>query len=193
MTWPRSHEVITSFVLVILVTALPARAQMASHSFYAGPVAGVVYPFGDNLGKGSGIGFSAGGVGEYMLSSNVGLGVDLVLNFFSSQTKVVSDNSWRIGQLGGHARYLFSPSARSCPFLTGGIGLYNWHVSVGPDSDDATFSDTDLGFNAGAGVILKGGGNSRVTIGGAVHMIATSGESSTYVNGMVGLLFPLGR
>jgi opacity protein-like surface antigen len=181
----------TVLAVALFVTG-PASAQVEEGKFYAGPLAGVAFPFGD-LGDVAGIGFAVGGTGDYMATPVVGIGADLVLNFFGGEEFGGADVTWRITQIGGHARYFFSPMATTNPYVQGGLGIYNAHVKVEvPGFGSGSDSESKFGFNAGGGVILNAGTSMKLNIAGTVHIVTTEGSSSTYLNGTVALLFPFG-
>ena len=67
-------------------------------------------------------------------------------------------------------------------FAQGGAGIY----SVGADVEDSVFGDvsesnSEFGFNLGAGVGFPVGPKTRMNIQGQYHSVATEGESTNYL------------
>jgi opacity protein-like surface antigen len=77
--------------------------------------------------------------------------------------------------------YTLSPEKRTCPYFTGGGGLYI------PEE-----GDSKPGINAGGGVEYFFQDNLALDAGARFHMIFTENESTTYVNIYAGVNFYLG-
>jgi opacity protein-like surface antigen len=79
----------------------------------------------------------------------------------------------------GNVLYSFSPEKKTIPNLTGGVGLY-------------MDGDTEMGINLGGGVEHFFQDNLALDAGARFHMIFTEGESTTYLQFLVGVMYYFG-
>lgn len=166
------------------VFTAPAFAQTTppSWSLYAG--------YSNATGEGTPDGsFAVRGNGFYNLSPVMGVGAELgyhslgSLEFtdpITSTTMEVSTSAWQ-----------FTPEVRARgvsgsvrPYAMAGLGMYNLRASV----DGVSASETEFGFNFGAGAQF-GSGSTTFGIEGRWHSIMTEGDATDIVGFMGGINF----
>ncbi len=189
------HKHLSRVLAISLVIALPAAANaqvrktttMATTSTGTmfGIGAGILLPLG-NYSTGDNLGFNILGTAEFPLrNSPVNLRADLMFSTTSHKNSV--GGSTRL--LGGDvdAVYNLSKTASTArPYLLGGLGLYNVHVSI-----------TGFGSGSNTNVAMNLGGGINFTLGSTTHAFAearfldifTSGGSTTAIPITVGLRF----
>jgi Outer membrane protein beta-barrel domain len=169
----------TLAVSLLLVSASTADAQFASPIRF-NVNAGAALPVGD-LGDGLDMGFHVGaGLELRPAFSPVGLRFD---GGFDRMGFEGGGGNLSIWSVTGNA--VLSPMASPLYFI-GGIGFYSTDLNVddGPDFD----SETDFGFNLGAGFSLPLTGFSTF-VEARWHNVNTEGESSQFIPIVFGIRF----
>ena len=180
----RSMFVIAASAALLSLAAPAARANEMSF----GLKGGVAIPTGD-YGDVFGLGFMGGVYGDYGVTPQFAIGVDVVGNFHSLKSDLkdqleappfgltgVKDN-FTVIQFGVHGKW--QQASTTGPEVMVGVALYNGHekfegTDPGPPvvdlSDDS--SDTKFGFNVGAG--YKFWHNETMTLGieGSFHNVS---------------------
>jgi hypothetical protein len=169
----------TLAVSLLLVSASTADAQLASPIRFNAN-AGAALPVGD-LGNGLDLGFHVGaGLELRPAFSPVGLRFDGAFDRMGFEGGGGNLTIWSVT---GNA--VVSPMASPLYFI-GGIGFYSTDVQVDTGVDFA--SETDFGFNLGAGLSVPLTGFSSF-IEARWHNINTSGTSSQYIPIVFGIRF----
>ena len=168
----------TAAVLLVgsLIAAPAANAQMA-----LSVAAGASLPMGDT-GDALDMGYNASiGLGIKPPLAPLGVRIEGMFNSFEYKETVATDASHRI--LGLIANGVLSPPLMPV-YAIGGLGMYQNKVSVGSMSS----SETDFGFNIGAGVNLPLTGFSTFAEL-RYHHIPVEGGSIKFLPISVGLRF----
>jgi hypothetical protein len=169
----------TLAVSLLLVSASSASAQL-SNPIRFNVHAGAALPVGD-LGDAVEMGFRVGaGLELRPAFSPVGLRFDGAFDRMGFEGGGGNLSIWSVT---GNA--VVSPMASPLYFI-GGIGFYSTDVNV--DDLDIDDTETDFGFNLGAGLSLPLTGFSTF-IEARWHSINTEGESSQYIPIVFGIRF----
>ena len=169
----------TLAVSLLLVSASTAGAQL-SNPIRFNVHAGAAVPVGD-LGDGLEMGFRVGaGLELRPAFSPVGLRFDGAFDRMGFDGGGGNLSIWSVT---GNA--VLSPMASPLYFI-GGIGFYSTDVNV--DDLDIDDTETDFGFNLGAGFSLPLTGFSTF-VEARWHSINTEGESSQYIPIVFGIRF----
>lgn len=172
-------RLIPTAALVLAAMTLGATEARAQMSFSI--AAGAALPMGDasddlNMGYNATV-----GLGIKPPLAPVGLRIEGMLNSFDFKESVATDASSRILAVTANGT-LSGPALPA--YLIGGVGMYSNKVSVGSFSD----SESDFGFNIGAGVSLPLTGFSTFAEI-RYHHIPVDGGSFKFVPITVGIKF----
>ena len=183
------HRILaTSLVLAALVMPAAAHAQMnrvqPTEGIRYGLGAGLTLPMG-NYSTGDKLGFHGLGMVQMPLhNSPIHLRADLMFSTTSHKNSV-SGSSRLIGANVDALYHLGDRAASARPYILGGIGVYNVHVTAGGFSG----SNTNFAINAGGGVLF-GVGTSMHAFAEARYIdVMTSGGSTAFIPITVGLMF----
>lgn len=130
-----------ALALAAILFAAPALHAQTSFSI----AAGLALPMGDAADATTGVdmGYNATvGIGIKPPLAPLGVRVEGMFNSFKFKSTAI-DASLRVMALTANATYTMMPTI----YLIGGVGMYNSKASAAGSP-----SDTDLGFNVGAGV-----------------------------------------
>ncbi len=181
-------------VVMILAMVSPVSAIDQTGKFAIGGYAGYAFGFGDAF-KDYDFGYYSfknkltyclGAKVKYGLNPNLSLvgALDHQAGDVDVESKVpgfaydVSEGyDWTA--ILGNLLYTFSPEKKTTPNLTAGLGLY-------------MDGDTNLGMNLGGGIEHFFQDNLSLDAGARFHMVFTSGESTTYLQILVGVIYYLG-
>ncbi len=195
-------------LLFIVILVAPASAIDKTGKIAIGGYAGYSFGFGDvfkkqgfdtywyNYSYQSKVTFSLGALIKYGLTKNIA--VSLALNY--QRTKREAEYSYGTYNesisTGGHwpallvnGILILIPERKTCPYLTGGGGLYIQSVKRGEDYSWDTDPDPHPGINLGGGVehFLQ---NDLALDGGArLHLIFMQDKMATYLQLYAGVNF----
>ena len=197
----KAHRVAAAALVLALVGAAPkAHAQ----AFTFGLTGGAAIPMGD-YGDAYKVGFEGGVMGDWWVSPQYALGIDVVGNFHNAKDDLNDYYTALSDALGGtsdvtlkgtviqftaHAKWKFAmEGSTTAPYIQAGLGGYNAHSKLeGGVFDGDTSSDTKFGFNVGAGVDFMATPSMGFGVAGNWHNITdaftdSSGEkkSAQYV------------
>ena len=188
-------------LVMVLFLVASASAIDQSGKLAIGGYGGYAFGFGDEFKEYERFGvtcqnkvtFSFGAKAKYGFTSNLSVvgAVDYQSNKseaegtfeFMGESYPVSESEtghW-LGVL-VNGVYTLMPEETTCPYLTGGGGFYI----------PSTEADSKPGINVGGGVEHFFQENLALDAGARFHMIFTEGESTTYVQIFVGMIFYLG-
>ena len=168
-----------ALVLAASLVAVPAYAQ-AKFSISAG----AAVPIGSTA-DGANVGYNVtGSVGFQPPLAPLGLRVDGMFNSMEFKAPL-SGASFRT--LAGTANLVLSGAGMPIPmgYLIGGVGMYN---SKATGSGITSDSNTDVGFNIGAGIKFPLTGFSTF-LEARLHFVNTEGESTKFIPITFGLTF----
>src|SRR3972149_5846892 len=155
-------------------------------------------------------GFAFGVLVDKMVSARLSVGAqfdynvsaigadDLQLPPAQGANSVEPDFSWKTLEVTGHARYYFLPAQPVTFFAHLGAGAYvnkfspNWiiHGSYGLSQDlRRSQSKTNLGLNAGPGVMLRLSPTARLSLEALFNNVFTPNQNTRYLNITAGLVF----
>lgn len=193
----KALRLVLGIMVVGLLLAPTVNAAVHKGDILLGPSAQVAVPTGD-FGDVAKVGFGFGAIGDYLVTDNVGIGADIIYNFFGSkitdaeaEAAGVSIDGPKVLQIGGHAKMFFSPEAETNPFAFIGLGIYSVKQTVSAFGFSASASSSEFGFNGGGGAQFRAGEKMRVAAQGQVHIIM-SDPSSMYFGAALSLLFGVG-
>lgn len=155
-------------------------AEAQTRAFTVGVGGGAVFPVGD-LSDDYGTGFDVSGLLEFASLGALPLGFRGEAGY-----QTFSEGNLSTRFLSGRANvvvpFLVAPDA--APYLIGGIGLYNRRAEDGNNAS----SDSDLGFNVGAGINYAiAGMNTFVEL--RLHSVSGDGGSSRFIPFTLGIRF----
>jgi hypothetical protein len=185
-------------VTLVMVVALVSSASAINQKgkFSLGGYGGYAFGFGDEFKKYELLGsswqhkasFCFGAKVKYGVTPNIALAgaVDYQAIKYEVKgplTEIEKSEDWHWMDILLNAVYVFSPEAKTSPYVTAGGGFYI------PSLEGA---DSKPGINAGIGVehFLKP--NLALDAGLRFHLILTEDKSTTYVQGLVGLNYYFG-
>jgi hypothetical protein len=161
--------------LALAATLLAPAAMHAQTSFIV--AAGAAVPIG-NTGDAVKMGYNATlGIGIKPPLAPIGLRIDGMFNSFEYDA---IDASLRL--LAGTANVTLSSPALPIGYLIGGLGMYNASTS------GTSGSETDFGFNVGAGLNFPLTGFSTF-LEARLHVVNSEGESVKFIPITFGLRF----
>jgi opacity protein-like surface antigen len=147
------------------------------------------YEFGDYSVQNK-ITFCFGAKVKYGLTPNVALAGAIDYQGGKAEAKgdfagfdLSGSESWHWMAILANAVYVFSPEAKTSPYVTAGGGFYI------PSQEGA---DSKPGVNAGIGVEHFFQPNLALDAGARFHMIFTEDKSTTYAQILVGVIYYLG-
>ena len=179
-------------VLAALAFPVAAKAQIRSSSNVVQPTEGVRWGIGagltlplGNYSTADNLGFHGLGFVQMPLhDSPLHLRFDAML----SSTSHKSGNSGSTRLLGADADVVYHLGARhqpTRPYLLGGVGLYNVHVSL----NGVSGSNTNFAVNLGGGILFGLGRSTHAFLEARWLDIMTSGGSTTLIPITFGLTF----
>jgi len=146
-------------------------------STWVGGNGGVSLPTGD-YGDLAATGWHLGGSAIRQVNDSWGLGADLGYHRWGGSDQLnVANDEWNFSavQATGQARFMIPSNGNMKPYLSAGVGLYSFGAKLTSDSGNADTSESDLGFNFGAGMNFMSKGNQVWGFDGSYHVINTSG------------------
>lgn len=185
-------------VVMILMLAVSASAIDQKGKFSLGAYGGYGFGFGDVFKKydyglysvQDKITFCFGAKIKYGLTPNVALAGAIDYQGVKTEAKgsfmgygLTASKNWHWMGILLNAVYVFSPAAKTSPYVTAGGGYY---------IPSLTGADSKPGINAGIGVEHFFQPNLALDAGARFHMIMTKDKSTTYVVGQVGLNYYFG-
>jgi opacity protein-like surface antigen len=185
-------------LLAVALTAFAAGAASAG-PFWFGVMGGAAVPTGD-FSDAANTGFDFGGTGTWMVNEMWGVGADVAYHMWngsddlnSATQALLGDPSaeWKFSgvQATAHATLMIPSQAMVKPWIKAGLGLYNLGAKLETSSGDADDSESNFGFNAGAGLNWAATSNMAVGIGAAFHQIQTEGEATNLFTVNLNLLW----
>lgn len=184
-------------VVLLLALAVPAAAA-GNGEIIVGGAAGAGIPTGD-FGDLADTGFSGGAFVDYMVTPNLGLGVDAMFHgpggkesFINTLPNSIDDVTFEIMQFTAHGRWVFMPEQSVMPYAVAGGGVYNFKTNYhGTGLSDNT--STKGGIFGGVGADYKLTSMIRIGAEGVWHDVFTQGNSSQLfsVLGRLSLAFPV--
>ncbi len=174
-------RVMSGAVLMLSLGAVPAVAQA---SFSLG--AGLTFPSGA-LSEGINTGFHGlAGVSFVPGGSPVGIRVDGMYHRFGLDEDDVDANFQMLnGTASAVYRFVTSEESKIHPYVIGGLGLYNYKFT-GDDVPDDFGSETDFGFNLGAGFDFAAG-STALFVEGRYHSVFSDGDNLKMIPITVGI------
>ena len=186
------------FVTLVMVIALVSSASAIDQKgkFSLGGYGGYAFGFGDVFKKYEYSGFSVqckttfsfGAKVKYGLTPNIALAGAIDYQSGKTEAKgnfagfgVSGSVDWHWTGILANGVYFFTPEAKTCPYVTAGVGYYI------PNE-----GDSKPGVNAGAGVEYFFKPNLALDAGARFHMIFTEDKSTTYIQILVGLTYYFG-
>ena len=203
------------FVVPVLLTALLAASALAADSSTSsggwtfGLNGGGIFPTGD-YGDAASSGWNIGGQADYWMNSQWGLGVDASynanngsddFNAAASQAPPLgfgtgAEGKFNTIQYGAHAIFLIPTQGGSMsPFLQGGVGGYSSTSKIeGGTVTPEDVSETNFGFNVGAGVDFRTTDVVSLGVGGSYHYITSDPSTSWFgVQARVNFKVPMSK
>jgi opacity protein-like surface antigen len=185
--------VVMVFVLSVSALAIDQKGKVA-----LGAYGGYGFGFGDVFKKVE-IGpysiqnkmtFCFGAKVKYGLTPNIAIAGALDYHGGKSEAKgdfagfdVSGSESWHWMAILANGIYHFSPEAKTCPYITAGLGYYIPSVESG---------DSKPGVNAGVGLEHFFKPNLALDASARFHMIFTENNNTNYAMILVGLTYYLG-
>ena len=120
------------------------------------------------------VGFQVDGMFHRLSVDDGGLDLDLKTQIINGTANVVFS-------------FPVSEETRFRPYLIGGVGIYNFDLK-GDDAPTTTESETDFGFNAGAGFDVSFGGGTFFAEG-RFHNVFSEGDDAKFIPVSVGVRF----
>jgi opacity protein-like surface antigen len=184
----------------ILAVSLLAFGAGAAHAgpWTLGLNAGAGMPNGD-FGDAASTGWNAGVSATNMVSGNWGIGADLGYHSWGASDDLKAalapgeSFSFSAIQATGHAMYNFPTQGNAKPYVKFGVGMYNLGAKFESPSGNADDSNSDLGFNFGAGMNFATQGNMSWGLGGAYHVIKDDPSNANVVTFGLNLNFGMSK
>ena len=184
-------------LLVVLALVLPPATASAAEKPY-------LVHFGVGFSKaltdgapGGSVGLQAGLIYRLQQTPQVGIGGEIGYMMLGSNTNTVYDGvisaeetaKWSTVPITGQIYYFVHPSM-STPFLTAGLGMYQFRLNYDASASgfgnsyaiSADVSETDFGLNVGAGMLF-GTSRNQIRFGAdaRLHMIMTEGDATNVI------------
>jgi hypothetical protein len=196
---PGSRDVNKVLPMAVLLLALAASMAAAGNGeIIVGGAAGAGIPTGD-FGDVADAGFSGGVFGEYMVTPNLGLGVDAMFHgpggsesYINTLPFSIDDVTFEIMQFTAHGRWVFMPEQSVTPYAVVGGGVYNFKTNYHGSGVSDNIS-TKGGIFGGVGADYKLTSMIRIGAEGVWHDVFTPVNSSQMFTllGRVSLAFPV--
>ncbi|KPJ61032.1 MAG: hypothetical protein AMJ46_03380 [Latescibacteria bacterium DG_63] len=179
--------------LALCVTPGLAQMEMGGPMWAFWARAGYALPMGDFSDAYDGA-IVAGVGGCYMFTEQYGLELSAEWNKFSANDDLmdalqmldpdIEDATAQISPVMVDFVGSF-PAGNMTPYIKGGIGMYfeSWEV------DSESESQSDFGFNIGAGIKFPVAETTAIEVGAQMHHILTEDEATQYVTATVGVGF----
>jgi hypothetical protein len=162
---------------VLAVTLCMFAGSAYAGSTWIGGNGGVGLPTGD-YGDMAATGWHLGGTAMRQVNENWGFGGELGYHSWGGSNLVnVGGDKWNFSavQATGQARFMIPSSGNVKPYLSAGVGMYSFGAKLTSASGNMDTSESDMGFNFGAGMNFMSKGNSTWGFDGSYHVINTSG------------------
>ena len=183
------------FKSVILSAALLVFGVGAAHagSNWVGVTGGAGIPTGD-YGDAASMGWEFGATGTHMVNDQWGFGGDLGYHMWNGSDDANtaaelafgpgSEFKWSALQATAHVMLALPAQGTVSPYLRGGLGIYNVTSKLQSPSGDADVSQSELGFNLGAGMNFASSGKARWGLVGQFHVVPADGDFGSNLNFM---------
>jgi|SRR5262245_41250657 len=161
---------------VLAVTLCMFAGSAYAGTTWLGGTGGVGIPTGD-YGNMASTGWHLGGTVIRQVNDSWGFGGDLAYHRWGGSDQVnVGGEEWNFSavQATGQARYMLPSKSNVKPYLGAGIGLYSFGVKE--STSGTSTSESDMGFNFGAGMNFMSKPGMTWGFDGAYHVINTSGN-----------------
>lgn len=171
----RKTSAVLAAVALLAVSSVAHSAEMTPNAgmkgmWFIGPMGGIAVPSGDlsDKSKGNfGSGYDIGGLVDYGVSNNLGIGID---GAYSSMKNKDDDNlKAKTTSFGGHANWFIPTGGKVLPYLGVGVGYYNRKVEGTSGGVTASVSKGGFGANGGVGVAFPFSKNLGIGIDGRYH------------------------
>ena len=154
----RRSSAVLAAIAVLCVSSMAYAKTMTpgegvKGSWFIGPIGAVSQPLGDlsDKDKGNfGTGFDVGGLVDYMLTDQIGLGVDGAFN--SSSNKDVSAFKAKTTNFGAHGEWFIPTGGKVMPYLGAGVGFYNRKLEFSSGGSNINVTNGSVGVNGGVGL-----------------------------------------
>jgi hypothetical protein len=189
-------------LLFIMIVGTSASAIDKTGKVAIGGYGGYSFGFGDVFKKYEGhwgwdgeyysYGYQFKVTSSFGAKAKIGLTENIALSFALNYQRTKSESWW--GNIkeseSGHWPGILAngiliplPEGKTCPYLTGGVGLYVHYEKWDGGSD----TDTKPGINAGGGIEYFFQDDLALDMGARLHVIFTEDKTSTYVQLYTGL------
>lgn len=171
----RKTSVVLVAVALLAVSSVVHAATMTPNagmkgSWAIGPMGGLAVPSGDLSDKNKGnfkLGYDIGGLIDYGISENIGIGVD---GSYSSMTnKDDSSIKAKTTAFGAHGEWFLPTGGKVMPYIGVGVGYYNRKVEGSSGGITASVSKGGLGVNGGVGVAFPVASNLGLGVDARYH------------------------
>lgn len=186
------HKLLASTLTIAVLAAPAANAQMRDARNSPQPTegirwglgAGLTLPMG-NYSTGDKLGFHGLGLVQLPLRNTpIHLRFDLMFSTTSHKNSV-SGSTRLIGADADAVYHIGDRTQTTRPYILGGLGLYNVHVSAGGFSG----SNTNVAINLGGGILFGIGATTHAFLEARYIDVFTSGGSTAFIPITFGLMF----
>jgi hypothetical protein len=185
------HKLLATTIFAAAL-AIPVAAHAQMRSNVAQPTEGTMFGLGagltlplGNYSTGDNLGFHALGLVQMPLRHTpVHLRADVMFST-TSHKNGVSGSTRVIGADVDALYHLGDRTASARPYILGGLGLFNGHVSF----TGGSVSNTNIAMNLGGGVLFGLGKTTHAFAEARFMDIFTSGGSTTFIPITFGLMF----
>jgi outer membrane protein W len=154
----RKTSVMLAAVAMLAVSSMASAATMTpgtgmKGSWFIGPMGAISVPTGDLSDKdklNSKLGFDIGGLVDYALTDQIGIGVDGAFN--SMVNKDDSNVKFKTTSFGVHGNWFMPTGGNIMPYLGVGVGYYNRKIEGSSGSASVSLTSGSVGANGGVGV-----------------------------------------
>lgn len=170
----RKTSVLVTAVAMLAVASMAQAMTMTpgtgmKGSWFIGPMGGLTMPVGDlskdfnttsstEFGADQGMGFNIGGLLDYALTDQIGIGIDGAYNTTKSKDDIPDAPGVSLKatttSFGAHAEWFLPTGGKVLPYLGAGVGYYNKKFKSDGASPEIEAKKGGIGVNGGVGVAL---------------------------------------
>ncbi|HET7226881.1 MAG TPA: OmpW family outer membrane protein [Candidatus Eisenbacteria bacterium] len=171
----RKTSVVLVAVALLAVSSMAHAATMTPNAgmkgdWLIGPIGGLSIPSGDLSDASKGnfkLGYNIGGLIDYGMTENVGVGVDGA--YHSMTNKDDSSVKAKTTNFGAHGNWYIPTGGKIMPYIGVGVGYYNRKIEGSSGGVSVSVSKGGLGVNGGVGVGFPVGNNLGIGVDGRYH------------------------
>jgi hypothetical protein len=179
-----TKKLFVACAMAVMLIAPAAHAESGAMTF--GLAGGLAMPMGD-FGDGFKTGFGGGVFGDYWVTSNVGIGADIMFNQMGGKDEFesalgVDKITGTLMQFGGHVKYAFASGSSISPWIQGGLAAYNGRTKVEDGGLSSENTSTDLGLNVGGGLNFWSSPTMSLGAAATFHDVMTDPDAEQLFN-----------